>query len=137
MKRHVHSCFHSASEHLFIDCMLTCLSFQLFVSLSCVILLLINEHECYKLSSAETSIINALTTFGDIGNDFLKQFLEALSLPILAPILVRNGALRGKALNPKDVEEQLRNSGIGTVLHAMTLLPITLPVSTLHILTAP
>jgi len=110
---------------------------RLFVSLTLLHLLFIDHHECYKLSSAESSIVNALTTVGDIGNDFIKQFLEALSLPILAPILIRSGAIRGKSLSPKDVENELRNSGIGTVLHAMTLLPITIPVSTLHILTAP
>jgi len=110
---------------------------RLFVSLAALFLLLIDGHGCYKLSSTETSIVKAINTFGDIGNDFLRQFLEALSLPILAPILVRSGALGGKSLSPKDVEQELRKSGIGTVLHAMTLLPITIPVSTLHILTAP
>jgi len=57
---------------------------------------------------------------------------------VLAPILVRSGALLGdKNVSPSYVEEQMRNAGIGTILHGMSLLPITLPVSAFHLLSAP
>lgn len=102
------------------------------------ILLLLHNHNCYRLTPLEQAIITAFTSLTDIRNEFSRHFLEALSLPILAPILVRNGALIGqKVFTSDEVQEQIKNAGIGTILHGLSLLPVTLPVSALHMISAP
>jgi hypothetical protein len=91
------------------------------------------------LTPIEQAIIGAFTSLTDIRNDFSRHFLEAISLPVLAPILVRSGALLGdkSSISPAYVEDQIKNAGIGTFLHGLSLLPITLPVSAVHLLSAP
>jgi hypothetical protein len=103
------------------------------------LLLLVQNYYCYKLTSVEQAIIGAFTSLGDIRNDFSRHFLEAISLPVLAPILVRSGALFGdkSSISPSYVQDQIKNAGIGTFLHGLSLLPITLPVSAVHLLSAP
>ena len=101
------------------------------------ILVLIQSHNCYTLTPLEQAIISAITSLADIRNDFSRHFLEAVSLPVLAPILVRNGALLGAKVAPSIVENEIKNANVGTVLHGLSLLPITLPVSAVHMLAAP
>lgn len=98
---------------------------------------LIEGHNCYRLTPVEQAIISAITSLGDIRTDFSRHFLEAVSLPVLAPILVRNGALLGGKVSQSIVENEIKNANVGTVLHGLSLLPITLPVSAVHLLSAP
>ena len=113
------------------------MDFQFLTTNLIAILLLIQSHSCYRLSPLEQAIITAFSSLTGIRNDFSRHFLEALSLPVLAPILVRNGALLGGKVEPSIVEKELKNAGLGTILHGLSLLPITLPVSAVHLLSAP
>jgi len=90
----------------------------------------------YKFGKTEMAILNAFNTMFDVRNEFLKHVMEAASLPVLAPILVRSGAIV-KGITQDEVQKQLQTAGLGTVLHGLSLLPITLPVSALHLLSAP
>lgn len=83
-----------------------------------IVIILINHCSSYKLNPTELSIINTLNLLTDLRNDFSKHFMESISLPILAPILVQSGAVaKGiQAIKPSEIEQQIKNPGLGTVV---------------------